>query len=180
MVDCSAEFEKLGIDGSSFYETTDGLLTRLDCGKLNRILKSNYLCRRIYVNEWLKEIERVLEIRVKLKLVGEGITPYMEESGVICFSRKDLYRRERLFMLLSHEAAHFILMRLEHYRELKASDTEYRRLNCDNARMNAPIEYFANVITLMLLEKCYLAEKNLKRQKSIEQLIISLKKQLTR
>ena len=104
----------------------------------------------------------------------------MREEGEICFCERDLYREEKLFMLLTHESAHFLLMQDAKYESIKALDREYLKSSPDDAKMNSPIEGWANFVTLMILLRCYNSEKSRKKREIIEKCIKTLKKQLTK
>ena len=97
------------LDSAAAEAVLDGL--RLE--KLCAVLGSFALLTRLRVNRWLKELSKASPVAVTLRLESEEITPYMQESGVLCFGKKDLSRKEKLFMLLAHESAHFLLMARE-------------------------------------------------------------------
>ena len=137
------------------------------------------MIRKFKIRQWLKELGRVTNTPIELSVVKDEVTPYMREDGLICFCKKDILRADRLFMLLAHEAAHFILMQDKNYGAIKELDSVYKSQPQREQKMHSPIEFCANVITLMILERCKNAERWRKTQEKIEICIKSLKKQLT-
>ena len=103
------ELEKENISFGWVEKTLDNLNFK----KLTRILSFMPVWRKILVKSWIKELKKGLDLDVKLEIVREETTPFMQENGVLCFCKKDLKRAKRLFMLLSHETAHFVLTKSE-------------------------------------------------------------------
>ena len=160
-------------------KSVDAILEKINAKKLVAVLASHKFFRKIFIKKWIKEVEKALGISISLQIVKDEITPFMQESGALVFSRKDIARRERIFMLLAHEVAHFILAEDERYETLKILDKQYRIDEKERAKMLSPIEYCANLITLKLFFRCKMATKRAKLHTIIQQLALSLKKQLT-
>ena len=163
------------LDSAAAEAVLDGL--RLE--KLCAVLGSFALLTRLRVNRWLKELSKASPVAVTLRLESEEITPYMQESGVLCFGKKDLSRKEKLFMLLAHESAHFLLMGDERYPLLKEIDGEYKALFGRDHRMHSPVEECANLLTLLILSRCRGIKMSQNSRKIVERCIKTLKKQLT-
>ncbi len=155
------------------------VMDRLSYGKLNGVLSVPPLFAKIQCRRWQRELEKVLGAEITLHMTEEEIVPYMREDGVLCFCKKDLKRREKLFMLLAHESAHFILMRDKNYGQLKKVDTVYRAVSGRECKMHSPVEECANLVTLLILDRCKQGARK-KTQKIIERCIKSLKNQLTK
>ena len=173
------EFEALQGDEKIDLAATNDALDKLSFKVLNGALSRFVLVRKIRLNQWLKEMQSISGTPIRLRLTKEETTPYMQEDGLISFCKRDVLRADRLFMILAHETAHFILMRDNSYDTLKRINREYTLSHQNLGAMCSPIELCANLITLMILERCKRVEKSQKKQKNIEICIKSLKKQLT-
>jgi hypothetical protein len=167
--------DELKIDESGVRKILDAL----DFRKLNAVLISHKFFRKIFIDKWLNHAQKVLKISIKTELVKEEIVPFMKESGVLCFSKRDIARKEKTFVLLAHEIAHFIIMKDERYDEIRRFDIEYKENGFERSNMLSPIEYCANLVTLMILSRCENAMKSKKNRRIIQELVCSLKKQLT-
>lgn len=173
------EFEKLSDCDKIDSEAVENIVSLLDVKKLTSVLSCHFLLRRGAVKKWIKEVEDKVGQQITLSIVRKEVVPYMQEDGLLCFSCKDIVRRERLFMLLCHETAHFILMRDSEYESLKRVDSEYLLEGKQRAKMLSPVEYCANLITLKILKRCVEVIKSQKNKAVILQITDSLKKQLT-
>ena len=173
------EFEALRDDEKIDTASVDEILNRLCFKKLNGTLSRFVLIRRLRLIQWLKELGKITGTPPKLSLTREETTPYMQEGGLISFCKKDVLRADRLFMLLAHETAHFILMQDESYGRLKMINADYAKMPWREQKMHSPIELCANIITVMILERCKNVEKGRKCREKIEICVKSLKKQLT-
>ena len=176
--------EKAELEALPYYEKIDitavnAALDKLRFGGLTAALSSSVIIRRLGLHRWLRELSKITETPVKLRTTDEQITPHMQESGVICFCEKDIYRPQKLFMILAHEAAHFILMRDSNYGLIKKLDGEYRPTSVEDQKMRSPVELCANIITLLILNRSRESEKRQNKQRKIEDCIKTLKKQLT-
>lgn len=153
-----------------------GLIDEFDFNKLISVLAKNFFLRIIAVKKWFKEVEKLCNIKIKLKISFKSHKPYMRESGEVGLSFKDLLKPSYLLLAIAHETAHFILTCDGDYPLLKLIDGEYPSdaKDCD---LRSPIEYCANDITLTILEKCALVAKKDKHKKKILRFIDNLKKQ---
>ena len=93
---------------------------------------------------------------------------FRSEGGEVCLSLKDLLNPSYSFFAISHESAHFILARDEDYGLLKSLERQL-------AGENSPLEYCANIITLMIFERCISALKKDKHRQKVAAFIQSLK-----
>ena len=180
ILDALAEIYTLRDDEKIDVDSMESTLARLHIKRLCGILTRHQPLRRLRLRQWLRDLSTVTSRDIKLLLTKEEVTPYMREEGEICFCERDLYREEKLFMLLTHESAHFLLMQDAKYESIKALDREYLKSSPDDAKMNSPIEGWANFVTLMILLRCYNSEKSRKKREIIEKCIKTLKKQLTK
>ena len=174
-----AEFEALPIEEKIDLDNAKALLDRLCFRKLNALLSKITLLRALGMRRWVKELSKVTSLPVTLHLTKEKITPYMQEDGKIFLSKKEIFHIDKLFMIFAHETAHFILIEDKSYAMIKEADNEYRRIPDREQRMTSPIELSANVITLMILERCKTVEKRAKRLEIIANCQKTLENQLT-
>ena len=174
------EYQALPDDEKIDLQAVNAVLDGLPFSQLKGILSDFAPFPKLRCDRWLKELEKALDRKIALQMTEEEIIPYMREDGVLCFCKKDLHRKEKLFMLLAHESAHFILMGDEGYHRLKRVDSAYRAHPDRECNMHSPIEECANLITLLILDRCKHCEKRKKTQKILEKCIISLEKQLTK
>ena len=173
------EFEALSDHEILDFEAIDTVLDQLGLKRLTGVWTSFIPLRKIRVKQWIGELRKLTGHPVSLQLTREEITPYMHEDGVICFCKKDIYRVDKLFMLLAHETAHFVLMKDARYALIKQVDAAYNSRPQQASSMHAPIERCANLITLELLARCMLVEQNQKTLRSMQLCAESLRKQLT-
>ena len=175
-----AEFEALKDQEKIDLGIAETMLDRLCVTRLTAVLTRFTWLRKCYIRRWVNEIKKISGRDVKLHLTCEEITPYMLEEGVICFSKKDVYRVKKLLMLLAHETAHFVLMRDPNYEMIKQIDCEYKAMPWREQTMHSPVEYCANLVTIMILTRCQLVEKDQNKKEIIQDCVISLNKQLTK
>lgn len=161
-------------------QAVNAVLDRLSFGRLNAVLFALSPFVKLQCRRWLKELEKGIGRKITLEMTKEEITPYMREDGVLCFCRKELRRREKLFMILAHESAHFLLMGDGRYGQLKKVDSAYRAVPGRECKMHAPVEECANLITLLILDRCKGVARGKKVQEILERCIKTLKKQLTK
>ena len=173
------EFEAIPVEEKIDFDATNALLDRLCFPKLNALLSKITIVRIWAMRRWVKELSRLTSLSVTLNFTKEIITPYMQESGKIFLSKKEIFHIDKLFMIFAHETAHFILMQDKSYGMIKEADNEYRRIPGREQRMTSPIEICANVITLMILERCKTVEKSAKRLEIIGNCQKTLENQLT-
>ena len=175
-----AEFEALRDDERIDLHAIAAALDRLHFQKLNGVFSNFVLLRKFRVRQWIRELKKVSLRPITLEMTRREIIPHMQENGVIRFCKKDVRRADKLFMLLAHETAHFLLMQDRNYPLIKKVDREYRAMPGREQAMRAPVEACANKITLLILERCHHIEKKQKSQKRIEICIKTLKNQLTK
>ena len=174
-----AEFQALCDDQLLDLAAVEAILARLCTKRLTGVLTDLIPVRKIRIRQWIRELQKITGRPVLLQLTREETTPYMHEDGVICFCKKDVYRADKLFMLLAHETAHFVLMQDARYALIKQIDADYCSCTQQKSSMHSPIERCANLITLVILTRCMRVERNQKRLHRIEICIESLRKQLT-
>ena len=175
-----AEFEQLPDDEKIDFYFIENLLDKLCIKKLPRVLTRFVLIRKLQIKKWIKEVSKITPNPIKLYITQEEIIPYMKEEGVISFCKKDIYRVDKIFMILAHETAHFILMQDKNYESIKKVDKEYTQMLGHKEKMNSPIEYCANLITLMILQRCKFVEKKPKMKEKIGKCMKKLSNQLTK
>ncbi len=173
------EFEALRDEEKIDVTATRCMLDSLSFQTLVGMLSYFTALRQLRIRQWGKELRKITGQPIKIRMTREEITPYMQEDGVICFCKKDVHRVDRLFMLFAHETAHFILMQDKNYATIKKLDGVYTTLPEREQKMNSPIERCANLITLMILERCKGVEKGRRKTEKIERCIKTLQKQLT-
>lgn len=156
-----------------------GLLDEINFKNLVAVFTKNSFVRIVCVKKWIKELGRFCGIKIKLKISLLTHRPYMRESGEICLSYKDLGRPSYSFFAIAHETAHFILMCDSDYELLKVLDMEYP-VDAKDRDLRSPIEYCANLVTLMILERCLAVVKKedfkLRILHHINNLFIAIKK----
>ena len=157
---------------ASLTSLTEGLKIK----KLTAVLACHHLFRRRGAKLWLEEVGRCCDLSITLHLSSEPTKPYMQESGGVWLYRRDFYRAGYLLFALAHEGAHFLLMRGEGYQALKELDAQYPK-DAPDREMNSPLEYCANLLTLILLEKCLASAKGRGRRQTIQWCITRLKEQ---
>lgn len=130
-----------------------GLLDKLNFKKLVAVLTRNLFIRIKSLKNWIREVGQLCGIKIKLKISLSAHRPYMTEKGDIGLWYGDLFKTNDLFFAIVHESAHFILTCNEAYALLKVLDKEYPS-DAGDRQLRSPIEYCANVVTLMILERC--------------------------
>ena len=133
-----AEFYLLS-DGEKLDSKIDEIVRSLDLKKLGKVLTCHFLLTTYAVKSWIREVENKLGLSINLRIVKEESVPYMKENGLLCFSKKDIGREERIFMLSAHETAHFILMKDGEYEAIKRINEEYLQTSAERANMLSPI-----------------------------------------
>lgn len=146
-------------EGELSFPRLEASMGKMDLGKLLSVLAKTPWGRFLAVKRWLKEVGRVCDKKIRLKVSFSSHTPYMRENGTVGLCRKDFQRQRYLFFAVAHETAHFLLMCDEDYPLLKALEREYLSCEGDGA-LRSPIEFCANRIMMTLFERCVSAAKD--------------------
>ena len=167
------EFIKARENGEINLSDSAALLDKLNFEKLASALTKKSPFGIISVKKWLKEVGRLCGIKIKLKASLSAHKPYMTEGGEVCLSLKDLLNPSYSFFAISHESAHFILTCDEDYGLLKSLERQ-------SSGTDSPLEYCADIITLMIFERCISVLKKDKHRQKVASFIQSLKESISK
>ena len=151
------------------------ILDKLNFKKLVAVLTKLPVNRFIAVKKWIKEVGRLCGTKIRLKISRASHKPYMLESGEIVITKKDFLSSGYCFFAMAHETAHFLLTLGDDYSILKSLDGEYPKDT--DGYLRSPVEYCANILTLMIFERCIPEAPKDRLKKKIEKFSSSLKEQ---
>ena len=178
MVETLKDFLALKEKQESDISEFEGLCLSLPLDLLGQAFSLNAITRRFYAKAWLDALGHGLHKKLKLVSGEEGTAPFMLEEGVLTLPKGVFSKPGLLYISLVHESSHFILCSSSKYESLKKIDQEYRSLGKGDEKMLAPIEYYANTLSLALMEQCIERSKNNKTKGKIAEIRDDLKRQM--
>lgn len=178
MVETLNDFLKLKEKQECDIEEFEGLCLSMPLDLLAQAFSLNPLTRRFYVRAWMDALGHALHKKLKLIAGNQDEAPYMLEEGVLALPKGIYSKPGLLFISLVHESSHFIICSSPKYEDLKRIDKEYKALDRGDEKMLSPIEYYANTLSLALMEQCIERTKNKKAKAEIAIIRDDLKKQL--
>ena len=178
MVETLNDFLKLQEKQKSDIDEFEGLCLSMPLDLLAQAFSLNPLTRRFYVKAWMDALGQALHKKLKLTAGEENEAPYMLEEGVLTLPKGIYSKPGLLFISLVHESSHFVLASSPKYEVLKRIDKEYKSLGKGDEKMLSPIEYYANTLSLALMEQALERTKNKKAKAEIPLIRDDLKKQL--
>ncbi len=168
------EFIQARDSGKITLSDFDGVLDKYDFKKLIPVFTPITLVRLIYLKKWLKEVARISGVKIRLKMSLSAHRPYMTEGGEVGLSVKDFLKPSYCFFAIAHETAHFILQLGGEYGLIKSIDAQYSQ-GAGDGNLRSPTEYCANIITIMIFNRCLAVTKKERYKKKLSAFIAVLK-----